>query len=84
MAAPVNWTGFYLGGYFGGAYGKTDVGFVGLTSTDPNVAGWLGGGQVGLNYQADRWVLGVEGDFGGANIFGHKTCGSDNGQTESW
>ena len=80
LAAPVNWTGFYLGGYFGGVYGRKDVGFVGLTSTDSHVGGWLGGGQVGFDYQANRWVLELEGDFGGANIFGHKTCGSDNGQ----
>lgn len=80
VAAPIYWTGFYLGGYFGGAYGTTDVGYAGLATTDPTVSGWIGGGQIGYNYQVGRWVFGVEGDIGSSNIHGHKTCGNSNGQ----
>jgi outer membrane immunogenic protein len=35
--------------------------FTGSNRADVN--GWLGGFQAGYNYQVNRWVLGVEGDF---------------------
>jgi hypothetical protein len=31
-------------------------------------SGFIGGGQVGFNYQINQWVLGVEGDFAGTTI----------------
>ena len=79
-AAPIeqpgfSWTGFYAGvnaGY--GFGGKDDVGFrsdgvflgkVGKLSG----SGFLGGGQIGYNYQFDpNWVVGLEADFQGADI----------------
>jgi opacity protein-like surface antigen len=77
---PTNWTGFYVGGFLGMAYGKTDIQFVGDplgASTNPRVMGALGGGQIGYNYQLqNNWVLGVEGDLGAANLHGSKTCGT--------
>jgi opacity protein-like surface antigen len=80
--APVNWTGFYVGGFFGGDFGTTDMRFVG----DPGNAGakvWtagaLGGGQAGYNYQVNKWVFGIEGDIGAANIKGGRTCGTATG-----
>ena len=80
---PTNWTGFYVGGFLGMAYGKTDIQFVGDplgASTNPRVMGALGGGQIGYNYQLqNNWVLGVEGDLGAANLRGSKTCGTDFG-----
>jgi len=76
---PVYWTGFYLGGYFGGGYGNADIGFVGDATANRRVSGWLGGGQLGYNYQIGGYVLGVEGDFGGTSITGSKTCGAPNG-----
>lgn len=62
------WSGFYVGAHIGG--GTLDGGgfFGGDTS------GFLGGGQVGFNYQIHNWVLGVEGDVSattiGGNFFG--------------
>ena len=51
-----NWTGFYAGGHLG-------VGW------DDGNSGFLGGGQVGFNYQINpQWVLGVEADFAGTSI----------------
>ncbi|MEZ5787727.1 MAG: outer membrane beta-barrel protein [Xanthobacteraceae bacterium] len=76
---PVTWTGFYLGGFFGGGYGAADVGFTNLTTVNANPGGWLGGGQVGYNYQVGPYVLGVEGDLGATNIAGSETCGGANG-----
>lgn len=78
----VNWTGFYLGGFFGVDYGTTDMRFVG----DPANSGaktWavgaIGGLQAGYNYQVNQWVFGVEGDIGGANIRGGRACGLGTG-----
>ena len=69
LIAPTNWTGFYVGGFAGGAYGRTDIGFVGAPTegSKPWVFGPLGGGQIGYNHQfVNNWVLGVEGDIGAA------------------
>ncbi len=66
------WTGFYIGanGGFGGNsvnYSDTIAGVTGNTSL--NSSGFLGGGQVGFNWQAaPLWVIGVESDFDATNI----------------
>jgi opacity protein-like surface antigen len=80
---PTNWTGFYVGGFLGMAYGRTDIRFVGDPAgagTNPWAVGALGGGQAGYNYQVNRWVFGVEGDLGAANLRGARTCGATNGR----
>lgn len=67
-----NWTGFYIGGHVGGAWGKKDwvaVGVGPLGSHD--VDGFIGGGQVGFNYQVGAFVWGVEVDFSWANLDGN-------------
>lgn len=76
-----NWTGFYVGGFAGGAYGRTDIRFPDAASTTskPYVFGPLGGIQMGYNTQINNWVLGVEGDIGVASLRGGRTCGSDDG-----
>ncbi|WMT72149.1 outer membrane beta-barrel protein [Bradyrhizobium sp. Ash2021] len=63
-AAPIyNWTGFYFGGHIGGAFsGNND--FNGLVSSDNNNVQFLGGVQVGADYQfAPNWVFGIEGQY---------------------
>ena len=73
-AIPVSsWTGLYFGGHIGGAWVNetaTLTGVVGGAPTVPtgfqvngNRSGFLGGGQVGVNWQVSNLVLGVEGDF---------------------
>ena len=64
MVAPIyNWTGFYIGGHVGGAFGN-DNSFNGLVVGNNNDARFLGGVQVGADYQfAPNWVLGVEGQY---------------------
>jgi outer membrane immunogenic protein len=61
-----SWTGFYVGVHFGAAWGTKqqtittfDTPPVPVTQSSHTVNGWLGGGQVGFNYQVDRWVWGV-------------------------
>ncbi len=71
-----SWTGFYVGVNAGGSIGRDPTtqsisngiasATVGSFTTSP--AGFIGGGQIGYNYQfAPHWVVGVEGDFQGAS-----------------
>jgi outer membrane autotransporter protein len=73
--AVYNWTGFYIGGYAGAAWGFTNWTFAddGET-TNPRYAGFLGGGEIGYNYQLGKWVFGVEGDTGWTNAHGARPC----------
>src|ERR1700761_6793851 len=78
MVAAYNWTGFYIGGFVGGAFADGSS-----FSTDPrNAAGTfyngplnnsynlsdsvIGGGTIGYNYQpiGSIWLFGLEGEAG--------------------
>ena len=65
-----NWTGFYMGANFGGAWASdalTDnLSGTTLTGDSSRV---IGGGQIGFNWQiSPQFVLGVEGTFDGTSI----------------
>lgn len=65
-AAPVfNWTGFYVGGNLGAAWTHHDwTDTLGVSFPDGNTNGaFIGGGQIGFNYEFDNFVSGVEADF---------------------
>ncbi len=97
--APVyGWTGFYIGGNVG--YGWSHRDFINtITGTSggtqlsasnsgtDNGRGWLGGGQIGFNYQfLGNCVAGIEADIDAAHItssasacfagFGTGVCGT--------
>ncbi|MGH6834347.1 MAG: autotransporter domain-containing protein [Methylocella sp.] len=73
--AAYNWTGFYLGPSLGADWGYTNWTFLSNgNKTYPRFAGILPGGQVGYNYQYDKWVFGVEGDAGWTNARGARAC----------
>ncbi|MBO0751053.1 MAG: porin family protein [Bradyrhizobiaceae bacterium] len=55
---PYSWSGLYAGG---------DVGFGWVNSGNSN---FVGGGQLGYNWQNYRWVFGVEGDVSGTSVPG--------------
>lgn len=78
VAAAFNWSGFYIGGFVGGAFADGNA-----VSTEPrsngfpyNVPGFtnsyslsnsvIAGGTVGWNYQpvATKWLIGIEGEAG--------------------
>jgi len=79
VAAVFNWTGFYIGGFVGGAFGDGNA-----LSTEPTFAGGfpynfatlpnsynlsssvIAGGTVGWNYQpvGANWLFGLEGEAG--------------------
>jgi len=81
MAPPVvayNWTGFYVGGFVSSSLGQEDWTFA-FGSVSPKVAGFLGGGETGFNYQVGSVVFGVEGDGGFGRLFGGVACPSAGG-----
>jgi outer membrane immunogenic protein len=63
-AAPVpfSWTGCHIGAHVGGVFSEdTSTNALG-NSTSHNSSGFVGGGQIGCDYQfAPGWVIGVEG-----------------------
>src|SRR5215469_17836746 len=66
---PFSWTGFYLGGNIGGAWAHrdvTDTFFLGDFGNGNNNGVFIGGGQVGYNWQVGYAVLVIEADFDGA------------------
>ena len=89
VAAPYNWTGFYVGGNAGWGRVESDVSnttSVGGFFFPANVAGinaagsfstsddgFSGGGQIGYNWQIGIWVFGLEGDFNALNTTSNNT-----------
>ena len=59
-----SWTGFYIGGNLGGAWARGSVNdsLFGLSASSDR-SGFIGGGQLGVNYQFSNIVLGAEWDF---------------------
>jgi outer membrane immunogenic protein len=64
------WTGLYVGGQIGYAWGRDNVTWSGISNDDELAGGTIshtpqgviGGGHVGYNLQYNRWlVLGIEG-----------------------
>jgi opacity protein-like surface antigen len=85
--APVDWTGFYVGGHFGGGFSNAQwsdpfgptagpLGLINVAGLGDNThaTGPLGGGEAGVNWQIGRLVLGAAADASAANIRGENTC----------
>ncbi|SRR5712691_233128 len=71
-AAPYDpWTGCYIGGNIGGGWAHkeyaTNPGFDIIGSTT-KASSFVGGGQVGCDYQAGMWVFGAQGMFDWASM----------------
>jgi outer membrane immunogenic protein len=71
MAPPVaSWTGLYIGVNAGAAfYSHSDTygysNFVDPVLNTATTTGFIGGGQIGYNFQSGSFVYGVEGDISG-------------------
>jgi outer membrane immunogenic protein len=68
-APPVilsDWAGFYVGVNGGGGWAENTFNIA--TGDNAKLSGGLGGGHVGYNWQFGSFVVGVEGDFDGADI----------------
>jgi outer membrane autotransporter protein len=72
--APYNWTGLYIGADIGAAFGFTNWSLGDGTVITPHFSGFLGGGDIGYNYQVGKWVLGLEGSLGWTNGHGAGPC----------
>lgn len=69
-AALFDWTGFYVGATAGWAWGNSEQ-TQGAAHVDYNVDGFVGGGTIGYNWQfSPNWVVGIEADFSGSDIYG--------------
>jgi outer membrane immunogenic protein len=75
--APFSWSGCYIGVHAGAGWSRTDftdpsgsdIAPLGAAVRVDSGASFLGGGQVGCDYQfASNWVIGLAGDFSWANI----------------
>ncbi len=75
VETPFSWTGFYYGVHVG--YGWSDIDW---SETGPafngshDGSGALAGGQIGYNWQAGRFVYGIEGDISASWIDGGNGC----------
>lgn len=80
VAAPVymppafTWTGFYVGANAGYAWGNVNTNGFTLTNTG-DLDGFVGGAQVGYNYQMGQFVVGLEADIQGADLSTGNTLG---------
>jgi outer membrane immunogenic protein len=84
MPAGFDWSGIYVGGHIGGGWATNDIsdpglGFLGVILSVPTIqttdsSGFLGGGQIGSNYQIGKLVIGWEGDASWSRINGTSTA----------
>jgi outer membrane immunogenic protein len=87
VAAPMpvwSWTGIYGGVHVGAGWGERESTLTGIATPvaipfslpldQTSSSGFLGGVQLGANYQAGWAVFGVQGDFAGADIKGSSPC----------
>lgn len=68
VAPPFNWTGFYVGANAGAIWSRssvtqTDTSGIVFSNDSTTGTGFIGGVQVGYNWQFSNIVLGVEGDI---------------------
>jgi outer membrane immunogenic protein len=83
VAYTYNWTGLYIGAHAGGGWSNPSYTNVANTSTfggaavgssfSQNGSGFIGGGQIGYNWQAGSLVYGVEASFSGSTIKANTT-----------
>lgn len=71
-----SWTGCYLGGNAGGVWGRSNINIPGYPSNfNINTSSFIGGGQLGCNYQIQQFVLGIEGNWDGMSLSGDALSG---------
>jgi len=83
------WSSFFIGGHFGKAWGSTSwyenesssatggIAAPGFTDASFSESNWLGGGQIGFDYQTGWIVWGAWADASGGNISGSSGCFSE-------
>ena len=74
VATYYDWSGFYIGAHAGGGWSEKCFAFAGASDGCHDGDGWLGGGQVGFNYQTGNFVFGVEFSGSWADLSGDHTA----------
>jgi outer membrane immunogenic protein len=79
-APSLSWTGCYLGGNAGGAWvhNKEFDPASGIDLASDGPGGFIGGGQLGCDYQVSNWVFGVQGSYDWDDIKGSHNAGDPN------
>jgi opacity protein-like surface antigen len=68
IAPPAyNWSGLYVGANFGGGWSNGSLNIPG-NNLYGGLSEFIGGVQAGYNFQAGHFLIGVEGEFGGAGF----------------
>lgn len=72
IAPPPSWTGFYIGGQVGGAWGDFRYANINLTgeAVGHRASAIAGGGHIGYNWQFSQIVLGAEVEFNATGLAG--------------
>ncbi|MBN8938139.1 MAG: porin family protein [Rhizobiales bacterium] len=82
LAPSFNWTGFYVGLNAGVGIANTNFRSLSAGTVPGSNTGFVGGAQIGYNYQINNFVLGGEADFG---YFGVSRSGLvGGGSTVTW
>ncbi len=73
-----SWSGLYIGGQIGYAWGSDPIDVVDFTGLPPaffntEPTGVIGGAHVGYNLQIAQWVVGLEGTVDGSSLTGTRT-----------
>ena|SRR5437763_2308472 len=70
-AVPIPyWTGCYVGGNIGGAWSNVDLTDASSVNFSTSNSGFAGGGQIGCDYQAGPWVVGLRDMFDATSLNG--------------
>jgi len=79
-----NWTGLYFGGHLGaGAFtNEWSIGPLDAPFGSGTASGFLGGAQIGINYQVGAIVVGLEADVSWAGLSG-ETCAPEGAKCDS-
>ena len=85
LPESVSWAGFYVGGNIGGKWGDFSSPIT-IAATPTTAAGtqpfsghdssFIGGIQVGYNWQFNQWVVGIEGDWDAQSLRRRLTLGA--------
>src|SRR5262245_34347830 len=72
----MSWTGVYIGAHVGAGWGTLEGETIGgaFVFGQGTVNGFIGGGQVGFNWQAGPIVVGIEADASASGIKGTNPC----------
>src|ERR1700732_1889543 len=71
--ADYHWTGIYIGGHIGAGVSYRDWTLIDGRISEAGDALLLGG-QVGVNYQIGKWIIGAEGDASWGNLKNESLC----------